>query len=51
MSPEQQFGDTFFIHPRLMQLLADRGSDQVNDQAAANASVARISRSRIPGSL
>ena len=49
---ERQVGkEKLFIHPRLMQLLADRSNDQANDQASANASVARISRSRIPGSL
>jgi len=49
---ERQVGkEKLFIHPRLMKLLADHGNDPIDDQVAANASVARISRSRMPGSL
>jgi len=52
---ERQVGkEKLFIHPRLMQLLGD--DRNVTDalavsQVSANASVARISRSRMPGSL
>ena len=49
---ERQVGkEKLFMHPRLMKLLADHGNDPIDDQVAANASVARISRSRMPGSL